>query len=156
MHATFILKCNKCGFCMQQCNAMEVCTMFMTFFPIFMILIWFFFLWKRQIDCFFSKDVITHATPSYLLQTSSGTPSVCIFCLIQSLDHFGWWKWSRLTLNQSIEIRVLGFPPPFLFKTSITLHNKRNIRPWDQSHAPLQDGSGLLHFGIWPSETFLI
>jgi len=37
----------------------------------------------------FLKDVITHATPSYLFQTSSGTPSECIFCLIQSLDNFG-------------------------------------------------------------------
>jgi len=38
---------------MKQCNAMESCTMFMTFFPYFVIfdfdLIIFF--WKTQIDC---------------------------------------------------------------------------------------------------------
>ena len=50
MHATFILKCNKCRFCMQQCNAMEIYTMLMTFSPIFVILflIWFFSFCGKQ------------------------------------------------------------------------------------------------------------
>ena len=138
----------------------ENCVMLMTFFLFFIILIWFFFLffllWKTQIDCLFLKGVIIHATSFYLffLQISSGTPSECRFCLIT------WQFWSYdngaiLTFNQSTEILILGFSPFFL-KTSIILHNKRNIRFWDQSHAPLKDGNGLLHFGIWQSETFLI
>jgi len=39
MHATFVLKCGKCKLCMLQYNVMESCTMFMTFFPYFVILI---------------------------------------------------------------------------------------------------------------------
>jgi len=39
MHAIFVLKCGNCGLRMQQCNVMESCTMFMTFFPYFVILI---------------------------------------------------------------------------------------------------------------------
>ena len=35
------------------------------------------------------KEVIIHATLSYLLQISPGTPSECMFYLILSLDHFG-------------------------------------------------------------------
>ena len=62
---------------MQQCNVMESCTMFMTFFPYFVILI------------SFLKEVIIHATSSYLLQISSGTPSECMSYLVYSLDNFG-------------------------------------------------------------------
>jgi len=39
MHATFVLKCGKCGLRMQQCNVIEICTMFMTFIPYFVIFI---------------------------------------------------------------------------------------------------------------------
>ena len=39
MHATFVLKCGKCSLRMKQCNVMESCTMFMTFFPYFVIFI---------------------------------------------------------------------------------------------------------------------
>ena len=39
MHATFVLKCGKCRLHMKQSNVMESCTMFMRFFPYFVILI---------------------------------------------------------------------------------------------------------------------
>jgi len=55
MHATFVLKCGKCRLRMQQCNAMESCTMFMTFFPYFVILILIWFLRKTQIDSPFDR-----------------------------------------------------------------------------------------------------
>ena len=55
MHATFVLKCGKCRLCMQQCNVMESCTMFMTFFPYFMILILIWLFRKTQIDCPFER-----------------------------------------------------------------------------------------------------
>ena len=65
---------------MQQCNAMKNCAMFMTFFPLLVILILFFSVCeKTQIDRLFLKGVITHATSSYLLQISSGTPLECMF-----------------------------------------------------------------------------
>jgi len=35
------------------------------------------------------KEVIIHATLSYLSQISLGTPSECMSCLIYSLDNFG-------------------------------------------------------------------
>jgi len=35
MHATFVVKFGKCGLHMKQCNVMESCTMFMTFFSLF-------------------------------------------------------------------------------------------------------------------------
>ena len=122
IHATFILKCSK----MQNVLNHENCVMLMTFFPIFviLILIWFFFfLWKTQIDCLFLKDVITHETSSYLLQIALGTPLKCIF-LFNHLTIFGWRQWSHLTFNQSTKILILGFSPFFL-KTSIILHSKK-------------------------------
>jgi len=35
MHASFVVKFGKCELHMKQCNVMESCTMFMTFFPYF-------------------------------------------------------------------------------------------------------------------------
>jgi len=62
MHATFVLKFGKCGLHMKQCNAMESCTMFMTFFPYFVILILIF--GKHRLTVLL-KEVIIHATLSY-------------------------------------------------------------------------------------------
>ena len=42
-HANFALEWSECRFCMQQCNAMKNCAMFMTFFPLLVILIFSFF-----------------------------------------------------------------------------------------------------------------
>ena len=85
-----------------------------------------FFVWKTQIDCLFLKDVIIHATSSYLLQISSGTPSKCMFWF-NHLTIFEWRQWSHLTSNQSIEILILGFIPFFLFK---------NIDGWELLFCP--------------------
>jgi len=81
MHATIVLKCGKCELRMPQCNVMESCTMFMTFFPYFVILILFDFFGKHRLIILL-KEVIIHATLSYLLQISLGTLSECMFCLI--------------------------------------------------------------------------
>ena len=43
MHATFVMKFGKCGPHMKQCKAMESCTMFMTFFHYFVVLILIYF-----------------------------------------------------------------------------------------------------------------
>jgi len=37
MHVTFVVKFGKCGLHMKKCNVMESCTMFITFFPYFVI-----------------------------------------------------------------------------------------------------------------------
>jgi len=83
-HANFTLKWSKCRFCTQQCNAMKNYAMFMTFFPLLGILILFSFFFfylceETQINYLFLKDMITHATSSYLLQISSGTSLECMF-----------------------------------------------------------------------------
>ena len=36
-------------------------------------------------------------------------------CFVWSLENFEWCKWSHLTINQSIEILILGFVHFFLF-----------------------------------------
>jgi len=64
------------------------------------------------------------------------------------------WQWSRLKFNQSTEILILGFVPFFL-KNFYYSWQQENIWLSDWSHAPLKDGNGPLHFGIWPSENFL-
>jgi len=107
MHASFVLKCGKCRLRMQQCNVIESCTMFMTFFPYFVILIW--FLKKHRLTVLLKK-VIIHATLSYLSQISLGTPSECMSCLIYSLDNFGVMMMEPF--NQSTEIPGF-FTPPF-------------------------------------------
>ena len=101
---------------MKQCNAMESCTMFMTFFPYFVILIW--FLKKHRLTVLL-KAVIIHATLSYLSQISLGTPLEYMSCLIYSLDNFGVTVMEPF--NQSTEIPGF-FTPPFLFK---------NIDEWE-------------------------
>jgi len=50
MHATFVLKYGKCGLHMQQCNVFESCTMFMTFFPYFVILILIYLIFLENTD----------------------------------------------------------------------------------------------------------
>ena len=94
MHATFVLKCSKCRLYMQQCNVMESCTMFMTFFPIFVIfiLIWFFLLFcgKRRLTVPFSKDVITHPTSSYLFANLFES-SLRVYVMFDSVT---WQFWS--------------------------------------------------------------
>jgi len=128
-------------------QAMEICTMFMTFFPIFviLILIWFFFfLWKTQIAYFFFKDVITHATSSYFFCKSlRGLPESVCFVRFSHLTILEWWQWSRLTFNQSTKILILGFSLSFL-KASIYSAQQENIWLWDRSHAPLKEGNGSL------------
>ena len=79
MHATFVVKFGKCGLHMKQCNVMESCTMFMTFFPYFDFDL--IFLENTDLTVL-SKEVIIHATLSYLLQISPETPSECMFYLI--------------------------------------------------------------------------
>ena len=105
MHATFVLKCGKCRLRMQQCNVMESCTMFMTFFPYFVILIW--FLKKHRLTVLL-KAVIIHATLSYLSQISLGTPLEYMSCLIYSLDNFG--VTTMEPFNQSTKIPGLVTP----------------------------------------------
>ena len=58
--------------------------------------------------------------------------------------------------NQSIEILIVGFVPFFLFKNFDYSAQQGNIRLRDWLREPLKDDNELLHFGIWPSETFLI
>ena len=67
---------------MKKCNAMESCTMLMTFFPYFVILILIKNFFGKHRLTILLKEVIIHATLSYLLQISLGTPSECVFCLI--------------------------------------------------------------------------
>ena len=81
--------------------------------------------------------------------------SLWVYVLFDHLKILEWWHGSRLTINQLTGILILEFSP-FLLKTSIILHSKKNIRLWDRSCAPLKDGNELSHFGMWPSETFLI
>ena len=155
MHATFVLKCSKCGLRMQQCNVMESCTMFMTFFPYFMIFILIWLFRKTHIDYIFKRCDNSCNLILFFCKSFRGLPQSACSVWFSYLTILEWRQWSRLTFNQSTEI--LGFVPLFFcLKTLIILHSKRNIRLWDQSHAPLKDGNGLLHFGIWPSETFLI
>jgi len=59
---------------MQQCNTMENFTMFMTFFPS-LVIFFFFFLFicgKHTLTASFLKEVITHATSSYLFANLFG------------------------------------------------------------------------------------
>ena len=60
------------------------------------------------------KEVIIHATSSYLLQISPRTPSKCCSVWFSHLTVLEWREWSRLMFNQSIEI--LGFVPFFFVK----------------------------------------
>ena len=70
MHATIVLKYGKCGLRMQQCNVMESYTMFMTFFSLFCDFDFDLIFWKHGLIVLL-KEVIIHATSSYLLQISS-------------------------------------------------------------------------------------
>ena len=79
--------------------------------------------------------------------------SVC-FVWFSHLTVLKWWQWSHFTYNQSIEILILGFP--LSFKNFDYSAQQKNIWLWDQSCTPFKDGNGLSHFGIWPSENFLI
>jgi len=90
MHATFVLKCR---LCMQQCNVMESCTMFMTFFPIFVILIFYFFFVENTYWLFF-KDVITHATSSYFFVTLFGN-SFRVYVLLDSVT----WQFGVMAME---------------------------------------------------------
>jgi len=95
---------------------------------------------KHKIDCLFLKDVITHATSSYLLQISLGTPLECMFWfnhLTIFYDDSG-AIWRLIT-----EILIVGFIPFFLFKTFYYSTQQGNIRLWDWSCTPLKDGNGL-------------
>ena len=88
MHATFVVKFGKCGLHMKQCNVMESCTMFMTFFPYFVILILIWFFWKTQIDCPFERG----DSPCNLILSFANLSKNSLwvlFCLIYSFDHFG-------------------------------------------------------------------
>jgi len=114
---------------MQQCNAMEICTMFITFFPIFviLILIWFFpFCGKHRLTVSFLKDVITHANSSYLFCRSlRGLPQSVCSAWFSHLKILEWRQWSRLTFSQSIKIWILGLSPFLFLKTLIILHSKK-------------------------------
>ena len=127
-----------------------------SFFLLILCCSFFFYKKKTQIDCLVLKYVMIREASSCLLQISSETPSECMFCLIQPLGNFGWWKWSHLTFNQSTEILIPRFIPFFLFKNFYYSAQQENIRLWDRPCEPLKDYNGFLHFGIWPSETFLI
>ena len=82
--------------------------------------------------------------------------SLRVHVLINHLTIFGCRQWSHLTFNQSSKILILGFVPLFLFKNFDYSTQQENIWLWDRSYAPLKDVNGLLHFGMWPNETFLI
>ena len=84
-----------------------------------------------------------------------GLPQSVCFVLFSHLTILEWRQWSRVTFNQSTEILILGFSP-FFFKNFNYFAQQENIRLWDRSCAPLKDGNGLSHFGMRPSETFLI
>ena len=110
MHATFILKCNKCRLCMQQCNAMEICTMFMTFFPIFCD---FDLIFLKNTDwLLLLKYVITHATSSYFFANLIGD-SLRVYALFD-LVTFQFWSdgngaiWH---LINHLKYWSYGFPP---------------------------------------------
>ena len=155
MHATFILKCSKCRLCMQQCNAMENCTM--TFFPSFviLILIWLFCFFVENIDWLSLFEKRDDSCNLILFFANLFGDCLRVYVLFDHLKILEWRHKSRFTLNQSTELLILGFSP-FLLKTLIILHSKKNIRLWDRSCVPLKDDNELSHFGMWPSETFLI
>ena len=80
MHATFVVKFGKCGLHMKQCNGKlynvhDILSLFCDFdFDLI-------FFGKHRLTVLL-KEVIIHATSSYLLQISPGTPSKCMFFLI--------------------------------------------------------------------------
>ena len=95
---------------MQMVLNHENCVMLMTFFPIFVILIWFFsFCGKHRLTIFF-KDVITHATSSYFFcKYLWGLPQSVCFVWFNHFTILEWRQWSRLIFNQSKKILILGF-----------------------------------------------
>ena len=85
-----------------------LCYYIFSFFFVFFVFVFF----KTQIDYLFLKDVIIHATLSYLLQISSGTPSKCMFWLHLTI----FWvtvvkSFDILSINWNIDPRIC----PFLF-----------------------------------------
>jgi len=55
MYATFILKCDKCGLRMQQCNVMESLYNVHNILSLFCDFDFDLIFWKTQIDCLFER-----------------------------------------------------------------------------------------------------
>ena len=80
MHVTFVVKFGKCGLHMKKCNVMESCTMFITFFPYFVIFDFDLIFWKTQIDCPFERgDNSCNLILSFCKSLRELPQSVCSF-----------------------------------------------------------------------------
>ena len=120
MHATFILKSSKCRLCMRQCNVMENCTMFMTFFPIFVILFWFdslcFFLFMENKDWLSLSERHDNSWDLILSFANFFRDFLRVYVLF---DVATWQFWNDSNgaiwkFNQSTEILILGLVPFFI------------------------------------------
>jgi len=143
---------------MQKVLNHENCVMLMTFFPIFVILIlfWFFFLFVANTDWLSLSERRDNSWDLILSFWKSlrGLPQSVCFVWFSHLTILEWRQWNRLTFNQSIEILTLAFSRFFLNFDYYA--QQENTRLWDRSCAPLKDGNGLSHFGMWLSENFPI
>jgi len=162
-----ILFWNVVNACFVCNSAMQICTMFLkkelcgkvnilSYFCDFDFdLIFFHFRRKNRLTVSFLKDVITHATTSYLFANLFGDFPQSVFSVL--FCHLTIWSDGNGAIWRLInQLNPRVCPPLFCLKTSIILHNKKNIRLLDQSHAPLKDGNGSSPFGMWPSETLLV
>jgi len=85
MYATLVLKCDKCGLRMQKCNVMESLYNVQDILSLFCDFYFDLILFGKHRLIVLLKEVIIHATLSYLLLISPGTPSECMFCLILTI-----------------------------------------------------------------------
>jgi len=114
MHATFVLKCGKCGLRMQQCNVVESCTMFMTFFTYFVILIWFYFFWKIQIDCPFERG--DNSCNLILCFANLSGNSLRVYVLFDLVTWPFWSDDNGVVWCLINPLKFQGLSPHFLFK----------------------------------------
>ena len=129
---------------------------FLFLFFLFLFVFFFVFLFLKNTDWLSLSERCDNSCNVILSFANLFEDSLRVHVLINHLTIFGCRQWSHLTFNQSSKILILGFVPLFLFKNFDYSTQQGNIRLWDRPHAPLNDGNGLLHFSIWPSETFLI
>ena len=80
-HATFVVKLGNADLIWNNAMQWKVVQCSWHSFPILWFWFWFNLFGKHRLTVLLKK-VIIHATLSYLLQVSPGTPSECIFCLI--------------------------------------------------------------------------
>ena len=114
MLVTFVLKCGECRLRKQQCNVMESCTIFITFFPYFVILIWFF--WKTQIDCPFERGDNSCNLILSFANLSGNSLRVYVLCGLVTWPFGSDGNGIVWFLINPLKSQVLSPPPLFLFK----------------------------------------